>query len=205
MSVLWGRLVWLVEIGVMVAAQKVMGHTQNSKATRLSLIIEEVRILASERCLFFVWCVVACVVCSYSHHHRRSSRAPNQPTGLSACFPSAAAATSHHQRTTRMAVGGGGVTVVLAVYAVLVAFLVWVCVMSDPNDEGSLGGRLNVLLTENMPERLDRALQRVLPQRCVGMHGACCVMYNVTPEGTCLDQLYPIIQSQGLHPPARYL
>jgi len=64
-------------------------------------------------------------------------------------------------------VGTGGVGVVLAVYATLLAFLVWVCVLSDPNDEGSLGGRLNVLLTENGPQRLNAVLQRVLPARYV--------------------------------------
>lgn len=59
------------------------------------------------------------------------------------------------------------VAVVLGVYATLIAFLVWVCVISDPNDQASLGGRLNVLLTENAPERINATLQRVLPQRFV--------------------------------------
>ena len=81
-----------------------------------------------------------------------------------------------------MALGGGGVTVVLAVYAVLIAFLVWVCVISDPNDEANLGGRLNVLLTENVPERFDQALQRVLPQRC-GRGHACILCV----DWVCLD------------------
>lgn len=61
----------------------------------------------------------------------------------------------------------GSIGVVLGVYGVLIAFLVWVCVISDPNDESSLGGRLNVLLTENVPERVNAGLQRTLPLRCV--------------------------------------
>lgn len=59
------------------------------------------------------------------------------------------------------------VAVVLGVYLTLVAFLVWVCVLSDPNDQASLGGRLNVLLTESAPQRLNAGLRRGLPPRSV--------------------------------------
>lgn len=62
-----------------------------------------------------------------------------------------------------------GIGVVLGVYAAVIAFLVWVCVIADPNDEASWGGRLNVLLTENAPERVNAGLQRLLPQRSVRM------------------------------------
>ncbi len=53
---------------------------------------------------------------------------------------------------------------ILLVYLVTVAFLVWVCVLSDPNSN-SLGGKLNILLTEELPGLLTSKLQRRLPPR----------------------------------------
>ncbi|TFJ87604.1 hypothetical protein NSK_000955 [Nannochloropsis salina CCMP1776] len=56
------------------------------------------------------------------------------------------------------------VVTILVVYITLIAFLIWVCVLADPNSE-TLGGRLNVLLTEEIPTRITFNLRRRLPSK----------------------------------------